>query len=150
MSTTKDPQQKKAPVIQINQEVLHDNLSGYVRKNLENVLNELPDAEADRLCHAKRYERNAERASTRAGSYKRKFETTSGEVTLNIPVSFHSKCKVWDNALIRFSNLRNHVSVVFPGFFRGPHREGRAPPYAEKIRFRRAGIKKAHAVILCC
>ena len=75
MSTTKDPQQKKAPVIQINQEVLHDNLSGYVRKNLENVLNELLDAEADRLCHAKRYERNAERAST---------------------VSFHSKCKVWE------------------------------------------------------
>ena len=37
MSTTKDPQQKKAPVIQINQEVPHDNLSGYVRKNLENV-----------------------------------------------------------------------------------------------------------------
>ena len=62
MSTTKDPQQKKAPVIQINQEVLHNNLSGYVRKNLENILNELPDAEADRLCHAKRYERNAERA----------------------------------------------------------------------------------------
>jgi len=80
MSTTKAPQQKKAPVIQINQEVLHDNLSGYVRKNLENVLNELLDAEADRLCHAKRYERNAERASTRAGSYKRKIETTSGKV----------------------------------------------------------------------
>ena len=95
MSTTKDPQQKKAPVIQINQEVLHNNLSDYVRKNLEDVLNELPDAEADRLCHAKRYERNAERASTRAGSYKRNFETTSGKVTLNIPVSFHSKCKVW-------------------------------------------------------
>ena len=98
MSTTKDPQQKKAPVIQINQEVLHDNLSGYVRKNLENVLNELLDAEADRLCHAKRYERNAERASTRAGSYKRKIETTSGKVTLNIPklrkVNFHSKCKI--------------------------------------------------------
>ena len=60
------PLQKKAPVIHINQEVLHDNLSGYVRKNLESVLNELLDAEADRLCHAKRYERNAERASTRA------------------------------------------------------------------------------------
>ena len=85
MSTIKDPQQKKAPVIQINQEVLHNNLSGYVRKNLENILNELLDAEADRLCHAKRYERNAERASTRAGSYKRNFETTSGKVTLNIP-----------------------------------------------------------------
>ena len=85
MSTNKDPQQKKAPVIQINQEVLHNNLSDYVRKNLEDVLNELPDAEADRLCHAKRYERNAERASTRAGSYKRNFDTTSGKVTLNIP-----------------------------------------------------------------
>ena len=79
MSTTKDPQQKKAPVIQINQEDLHNNLSGYVRKNLENILNELLDAEADRLCQAKRYERN------RAGSYKRNFETTSGKVTLNIP-----------------------------------------------------------------
>ena len=75
MSTNKAPQQKKAPVIQINQEVLHNNLSDYVRKNLEDVLNELLDAEADRLCHAKRYERNAERASTRAGSYKRNFET---------------------------------------------------------------------------
>ena len=85
MSTNKAPQQKKAPVIQINQEVLHNNLSDYVRKNLEDVLNELLDAEADRLCHAKRYERNAERASTRAGSYKRNFETTSGKVTLNIP-----------------------------------------------------------------
>ena len=80
-----DSTQKKAPVIQINQEVLHNNLSGYVRKNLENILNELLDAEADRLCHAKRYERNAERASTRAGSYKRNFETTSGKVTLSIP-----------------------------------------------------------------
>jgi len=84
MSTTKAPQQKKAPVIQINQEVLHDNLSGYVRKNLESVLNELPDAEDDRLCHATRYERNAERASTRDGSYKRNFETTSLKLTLNI------------------------------------------------------------------
>ena len=81
----KVPQQKKAPVVQINQEVLHNNLSDYVRKNLEDVLNELPDAEADRLCHAKRYERNAERASTRTGSYKRNFETTSGKVTLSIP-----------------------------------------------------------------
>ena len=50
MSTTKAPQQKKAPVIQINQEVLHNNLSDYVRKNLEDVLNELPDAEAISLC----------------------------------------------------------------------------------------------------
>ncbi len=42
----------------------------------KNVLNELPDAEADHLCHAKRHERNAERASIRAGFYKRNFKTT--------------------------------------------------------------------------
>ena len=63
---------------------------------------------------------------------------------------FIPRARFGSNALIRFGNLRSHVSVVFPGFFRGPHREGRAPPYAEKFRFRRAGIKKAHAVILCC
>ena len=33
MSTTKDPQQKKAPVIQINQEVLHNNLSWLVNQD---------------------------------------------------------------------------------------------------------------------
>ena len=47
-------------------------------------LNELLDAEADRLCHAKRYERNAKRASTRDGSYNRKIKTTSYEVTLKV------------------------------------------------------------------
>ena len=55
MSTNKKSQQKKAPVIQIDQEVLRDNLSGYVRKNLEEILNGLLESEADRLCHAKRY-----------------------------------------------------------------------------------------------
>ena len=117
MSTNKAPQQKKAPVIQINQEVLHNNLSDYVRKNLEDVLNELLDAEADRLCHAKRYERNAERASTRAGSYKRNFETTSGKVTLNIPVSFHSKCKVLGQRSDTVQQFREPGQRSVPRFF---------------------------------
>ena len=126
MSTTKDPQQKKAPVIQINQEDLHNNLSGYVRKNLENILNELLDAEADRLCQAKRYERN------RAGSYKRNFETTSGKVTLNIPklrnlpfetaiieryVSFHSKCKVLGQRSDTVQQFREPSQRSVPRFF---------------------------------
>jgi len=127
MSTNKAPQQKKAPVIQINQEVLHNNLSDYVRKNLEDVLNELPDAEADRLCHAKRYERNAERASTRAGSYKRNFETTSGKVTLSIPVSFHSKCKVLGKHSDTVQHFKGPCRRSFPWNFLGPHREGPLP-----------------------
>ena len=81
----KTPSKRKPRSSRSTRKSFHNNLSGYVRKNLENILNELPDAEADRLCHAKRYERNAERARTRAGSYKRNFETTSGKVTLNIP-----------------------------------------------------------------
>ena len=64
--------------------------------------------------------------------------------------NFIPSVRLESNTLIRPRILRNHVSVVFLRFFRGPHREGRAPPYAEKFRFRRAGIKKAHAVILCC
>ena len=114
MSTNKAPQQKKAPVIQINQEVLHNNLSDYVRKNLEDVLNELPDAEADRLCHAKRYERNAERASTRAGSYKRNFDTTSGKVTLNIP---RLRNLPFETAIIERDNVQNfsHIFLGSPG-----------------------------------
>ena len=114
MSTNKAPQQKKAPVIQINQEVLHNNLSDYVRKNLEDVLNELLDAEADRLCHAKRYERNAERASTRAGSYKRNFDTTSGKVTLNIP---KLRNLPFETAIIERDNVQNflHIFLGSPG-----------------------------------
>ena len=92
---TKPPNKRKPRSSRSTRKSSITNLSDYVRKNLEDVLNELLDAEEDRLCHAKRYERNAERASTRAGSYKRNFDTTSGKVTLNIPVSFHSKCKVW-------------------------------------------------------
>jgi transposase-like protein len=43
------------------------------------------EAEADRLCQAKRYERSSERASTRAGHYERKLHTKAGEVTLQMP-----------------------------------------------------------------
>jgi putative transposase len=43
------------------------------------------DAEADRLCQAKRYERTADRVDTRAGSYERKLVTKAGEVKLQVP-----------------------------------------------------------------
>ncbi|MDR2667196.1 MAG: transposase [Holosporales bacterium] len=36
--------------------------------------------EADALCQARRYERNARRASTRAGHYEREFKTRAGTV----------------------------------------------------------------------
>ena len=43
------------------------------------------DAEADRLCRARRYERSPQRADTRAGHYERRLHTKAGEVTLKVP-----------------------------------------------------------------
>lgn len=56
-----------------------------MRESVEETLNGLLEAEADHLCQARRYERNADRASTRAGHYTRSLQTTSGEVTLKVP-----------------------------------------------------------------
>ncbi|GFE91906.1 hypothetical protein GCM10011488_68600 [Steroidobacter agaridevorans] len=51
-----------------------------VRSSVEETLNALPDAEAEEICRAQRYERSADRAGTRAGHYERKLE-----VRLRIP-----------------------------------------------------------------
>jgi putative transposase len=52
---------------------------------VEETLNALLDAEADRLCNAQRYERSDARRDTRAGHYERKLQTKAGEVKLRIP-----------------------------------------------------------------
>ena len=52
---------------------------------MEQTLNELLDAEADRLCQAKRYERSKARQDTRAGYYTRKLSTKAGQVKLKVP-----------------------------------------------------------------
>ena len=49
----------------------------------------LLDAEADTLCQARRYERNAERASTRAGHYERNLQAKAGTVHLKVPKLRH-------------------------------------------------------------
>jgi len=56
-----------------------------VRSTVEETLNAMLDAEADRLCRAERYERNEARKDTRAGSYHRHLQTKAGEVTLKVP-----------------------------------------------------------------
>lgn len=45
------------------------------RSTVEDTLNQLLEAEADRLCQANRYERCEARQDTRAGSYQRKLHT---------------------------------------------------------------------------
>jgi putative transposase len=80
-----DDSKKLDNVISINQDEVKSHLGTIVRSTVEETLNGLLDAEADRLCNAKRYERSAERVDTRAGSYKRGLETQAGKVTLKVP-----------------------------------------------------------------
>jgi putative transposase len=72
-------------VIRIDDERIQDHLKHIVRGSVEDTLNALLDAEADRLVGAGRYERTDARRDTRAGSYDRKLQTRAGEVSLKVP-----------------------------------------------------------------
>ena len=72
-------------VIRIDDERIRDHLGNIVRGSVEETLNALLEAEADRLCNAGRYERSAARRDLRAGSYERKLQTRAGEVRLKVP-----------------------------------------------------------------
>ena len=72
-------------VIRVDEQELRGHLDEVVRTSVEETLNGMLDAEADRLCQAKRYERTVERSDTRAGSYERKLMTKAGEVKLKVP-----------------------------------------------------------------
>jgi putative transposase len=72
-------------VIRIDDERIKGHLDRVVRGTVEETLNALLDAEADRLCNAQRYERTDARRDTRAGHYERGLHTKAGEVTLKVP-----------------------------------------------------------------
>lgn len=72
-------------VIRIDEARIKDHLGEMVRGTVEEALNAMLDAEADRLCGAGRYERSEGRQDTRAGSYERSLHTKAGEVTLKMP-----------------------------------------------------------------
>ena len=56
-----------------------------VRGSVEETLNDLMEAEAQKLTQAARYERSKERQAYRSGHYQRNLTTSSGDVTLNVP-----------------------------------------------------------------
>jgi len=72
-------------VVKIDQARIKSHLGEMVRDTVEETLNTMLDAEADRLCNAQRYERSETRQDQRAGHYSRKLHTTSGELKLKIP-----------------------------------------------------------------
>src|ERR1700733_6520928 len=71
--------------IQIDEGKIQAHLGEVVGSTVEETLNAMLDAEADRLCQAQRYSRSPERLDTRAGHYDRKLQTRAGEVTLSVP-----------------------------------------------------------------
>ncbi len=72
-------------VIKIDEARIHSHLDEMVRDTVEDTLNKMLDAEADRLCNAERYEHSDARSDTRAGSYHRKLHTKAGQVDLKVP-----------------------------------------------------------------
>ena len=69
-------------VITIDDERIKNHLDRVVRGSVEETLNALLDAEADRLCNAQRSERSEARRDSRAGHYERKLQTKAGEVSV--------------------------------------------------------------------
>ena len=71
-------------IVQLNEEVIKGQLKELVRGSVEETLNELLEAEAEKLTQAARYERNEQRQGYRSGHYSRNLITTSGDVTLKV------------------------------------------------------------------
>ncbi len=67
-------------VFRIDASRIEDHLRQIVRGSVEETLNSLLEAEADRLCNAGRHERSEARHDTRAGRSERKLHTSAGEV----------------------------------------------------------------------
>ena len=71
-------------IVQLNEEVIKGQIKELVRGSVEETLNELLEAEAEKLTQAARYERNEQRQGYRSGHYSRNLTTTSGDVTLKV------------------------------------------------------------------
>jgi transposase-like protein len=82
-STQKEKSLSK--VIKIDEARIKNHLGEMVRSTVEETLNDMLNAEADRLCNAQRYEHTEARTDGRAGHYKRKLHSKAGEVELKIP-----------------------------------------------------------------
>lgn len=72
-------------IVSINEGVVKQEIGELVRQSVEDTLNAMLDAEADRLCNAQKHERSPERTDSRAGYYQRGFDTKAGKVQLNMP-----------------------------------------------------------------
>ena len=70
---------------QLNEKIIKGQIKELICGSVEQTLNELLEAEAEKLTQAARYERNEARRGYRSGHYDRSPTTTSGDVTLHVP-----------------------------------------------------------------
>ena len=73
-------------VVRIDEAKIKNHLSEVVRGTVEETLNAMLDAEADRLVGAKRYERSPDRVDTRAGHYPKAGRCAVNAVSTRSPV----------------------------------------------------------------
>ena len=79
------PDEEVKGILRLDAGKVESHLDRKVRQAVEDVLNDLLDAEADTMCGAKRYERSPDRVDGRAGHYTRSLHTKAGEVSLKVP-----------------------------------------------------------------
>ena len=72
--------------LQVEQAVVETTtLDRMVRKSVEDTLNAMLDAEADKITGAARYERSGDRKAYRAGHYGRDLTVETGKMSLKMP-----------------------------------------------------------------
>jgi len=84
-STSATAEKNLSQVIKIDEGQIQQHLAEMVRSTVEETLNGMLDAEADQLCHARRYEHTEGRTDQRAGHYRRKLHTKAGPLELKGP-----------------------------------------------------------------
>ena len=82
-------------MIKIDEAKIHSHLDSMVRDTVEETLNKMLGEEADRLCHAERYEHTEARKDTRAGYYKRQLHVKAGVVHLNPTFPINTKNQIF-------------------------------------------------------
>jgi putative transposase len=86
MEPKNDPTRR---IIQIDEGLVQSQVTQMVKETVEETLNAMLDAEADRLIQAEKYERTDARKDTRAGHYKRKLDEKCRSRAVKAPHDMH-------------------------------------------------------------
>ena len=95
-------------IVQLNTELIHSESKDLVKNTVEETLNAMLDAEADRLVNAVRYARDEDRQGYRVCHYDRSFTTAAGEVNLRMPKAAKTVEAGFEETLTFMSFLSQH------------------------------------------